>query len=40
MTQTLFLAAIVAVFATFGLALAYGQMAARGITAPGARPLD
>ncbi len=40
MTTTLFIAAIVAIFCTFGGALAYAQFATRGIVAPGARQPD
>lgn len=38
--QTLYLVAIVCMFAIFGASLAYGQLMTRGIVAPGARPLD
>jgi amino acid transporter len=37
MTSTLFITAIIAVFCTFGVAMAYAQFATRGIVAPGGR---
>lgn len=40
MTSTIFIAAIIAVFCTFGVALAYAQFATRGIVAPGGRKPD
>ena len=40
MTSTLFITAIIAVFCTFGVAMAYAQFATRGIVAPGGRQPD
>ena len=38
--MTLLIVAVLAIFATFALALGYAQFETRGVTAPGARPLD
>ncbi len=40
MTNTLIIAAILAIFGAFSVALAYAQVVTRGLIAPGARPLD
>lgn len=40
MTTTIFIAAVLAVFATFAGALIYAQFATRGIVAPGRRAVD
>lgn len=32
--------AVIAIFATFGIALGYAQVRTRGMIAPGARPVD
>ena len=40
MTTTLFVAAVLAVFATFAGALTYANFSTRGIVAPGGRMLD
>ncbi|SFV38298.1 hypothetical protein SAMN05216456_3305 [Devosia crocina] len=38
--MTLIVAFVLAVFATFAVALGYAQIQTRGLVAPGARPLD
>lgn len=38
--MTLIVAAVIAVFATFAIAVGYAQIQTRGLVAPGARPLD
>lgn len=40
MTTTLFIAAVLAVFATFAAALVYANRSTSDIIAPGGRPLD
>jgi hypothetical protein len=40
MSTTLVIAAVLAIFGVFSLALAYAQIRTRGMIAPGARKLD
>lgn len=40
MSTTLVIAAVLAIFGVFSVALAYAQVRTRGLVAPGARPLD